>query len=142
MTKIKIDKQRPFSNDYDKNSICLVRVYNKNLKKLGGRHSWVKLTAGTKCIYRTVKAAKPMKGFNMSTIELDYDSLLELEMVSSKKLPDEDGFYPCKITLTPTNKLDALKAYWNHTEHGYRISLRISIVSLFLGLISLLGMLF
>ncbi len=135
--KIDIKKQKPFSNDYDKNSQSLVRIFNKNLKPLGGRHAWVKLTAGSKSIYRTIKAAKPMKGFNSCAIELDYDSLLELEIVSSNNSPDEDGFYPCNIVITKANKIDIFKAYWNHPEHGYRISLRISIISLFLGLVGI-----
>jgi len=39
--KIDIEKQKPFSNDYDQNSLCVVRVFNKKLEALGGRHAWV-----------------------------------------------------------------------------------------------------
>ncbi|MCF6287942.1 MAG: hypothetical protein L3J53_01725 [Proteobacteria bacterium] len=57
--KVEIKKQKPFSNDYDKNSLSVVRIFNKNLKPLGGRHAWVKLSTGSKCIYRTIKAGRP-----------------------------------------------------------------------------------
>jgi hypothetical protein len=137
MTKIEISKQRSFTNDYDNNSLSLVRVFNKNLKPLGGRHSWVKLTAGTKCIYRTIKAGKSSPGFSSNAIELDYDSLRELDLVASNRTSDDEGFYPCNLTISPTNILDVFKAYWNHPEQGYRISLRISMVSLLLGVLGL-----
>lgn len=138
--KIKIEKLRSFTNDYDNNASCVVRVFNKNLKPLGGRHAWVKLSTDSHSIYRMAKAGRSSPGFSKNSIELDYDSLLELNATTSNGEVDEDGFYPCDLTISSTNKLEFIKAYWNHPDHGYRISLQISMISMFLGIVSILGM--
>ncbi len=135
---IEINKSRSFTNTYDHDSFSVVRVYNRHLKALGGRNAWVKLESNSSVIYRMIKASKSSPGFTSSAIETDYDSLLELGQIDASNEPDENKFYPCKLTISPISRFGRFKAYWNHPDYGYRISMQISLVSLLLGFVGLL----
>ncbi|WP_395377021.1 hypothetical protein [Marinicella sp. W31] len=134
--EIKINKSRSFTVDHDYNSFCVVRVYGGHLKALGGRHAWVKLTANDKSIYRTIKAGRRIApALTKDAIEIDYDSMLELEQVSYDNKKDEADFYPCDISVLPATRWEQLKALWQHPDQGYRVSMKISLIGLFLGVI-------
>ena len=143
--EIKINKSRSFTIQHDYNSFCVVRIYGGHLKALGGRHAWVKLTANGKSIYRTIKAGQRIApALTQDAIEIDYDSMLELEQISYDNKKDAGDFYPCDISLSPATQFEQLIALWKHPEQGYRISIRISLIGLFLGVMGfitgLLGM--
>jgi hypothetical protein len=121
---IEINKSRSFTNSYDHDSFSVVRVYNRHLKALGGRNAWVKLESDSAVIYRMVKAGKSSSGFNSAAIETDYDSLLELGQIDASNVSDENKFYPCKLTISPS------RIIWDrHLNKNFR-SANLSILSL------------
>jgi hypothetical protein len=132
-----IKKVRGFSSNHDYTAFSVIRIHSKVIKQLGGRNTWVKISHADKHIYRMALGAKPSKGFTMESVELDYDSCLELECISNSE-KDETNFYPCSLTIQKAPFFGKLIAHWKHPNPGYRVPMQLSMVSFSLGLIGVL----
>ncbi len=141
MTKreiLEINKQRKFSAEYDYYAFAVVRVSPRILKKLGGRNSWVRISSENNHIYRMALGAKSSMGFTQKAMEIDYDSLLELEGGSVPSSDaDENHFRLCKYSIRKASFFETLIAHWNHPNTGYRVPMQLSIVGFTLGVIGL-----
>jgi len=129
-----INKSRGFSSEYDYSAFSVVRVHSKVLKKLGGRYTWVKISQGDACIYRLALGGKSSTGFTMESIEIDYDSCVELDALSNAE-KDENGFYPCLFKIERAELFGKFIAHWKHPNPAYRVPMQLGIVSFSLGCI-------
>ncbi len=132
-----IEKTRSFSATYDYSSFSVVRLHPKLIQKLGGRNTWIKISNGGKSIYRVALGLSQFKDFSIKSMEIDYDSICELDCISSKS-KDELGFYLNDLHIEKANILGIIKAHWNHPNQAYKIPIQISLVSLALGISSVL----
>lgn len=135
---VHISKVRPFSNHDDNRSFSVVRVQTSVLDELGGRGYWIRIKNPEKnvCIYRMVKASQPSQGFDKSSLEIDYDSKLELDL-KDKSSPDERDFYRVNLHLSKASPVGVLLGHWRNPEPGYRLAFRISVLSLFLAILGI-----
>ena len=135
---VHITKVRSFSNHDDNRSFSVVRVQTSVLDELGGRGHWIRIKNPEKsvCIYRMVKASQPSQGFDKLSLEIDYDSKLELDL-KDKSSPDERGFYSVNLHLSKASPVGVLLGHWKNPEPGYRLAFRISVLSLFLAILGI-----
>ncbi|MCK4742890.1 MAG: hypothetical protein KAT25_03645 [Sulfuriflexus sp.] len=131
-----IVKRREFTSSYDYAAFSVVRVHSTILKKLGGRNTWVKICGSDRCIYRLARGGRPAAGFNAGSIELDYDSCVELEVIGNAQ-KDENDFYSCSLTLEKSNFMGKFSAHWKHPNPAYRVPMQLSIIGFTLGIIGL-----
>lgn len=131
MKTITINRVRGYSREQDYDAFTVVRLCNSQLKDLGGRHAWVKITAGSKSIYRRVRGAANT-GLSSGDMELDYDSRLELDIDGSK---DENGFRVCNVSIAPAGFLGSLIAHWGNPNIEYQVSFRLAVLGVALGLL-------
>ncbi len=134
---IEIEKIRGFSSEHDYAAFSVIRLHSKIIKAIGGRNTWVKISSESCHVYRLALGAKASKGFTTKSIELDYDSCLELDSIAGIP-PDEHGFYPCSLKIEKAPFVGKLIAHWKHPNPGYRVPLQISMISFFLGFIGFL----
>jgi len=127
---------RSFTSDYDYMSFSVVRVHSRVLKGLGGRNTWVKLSNSERSIYRLALGAKPATGFIKKSIEIDYDSCVELDCVSST-VKDENSFYSCDLKIEKANFFGQFIAHWKHPNPAYRVPMQVSILSFCFGIAGL-----
>lgn len=129
-----IEKNRGFSSEQDYAAFSVIRLHSKNIKSIGGRNTWVKISSDSCHIYRLSLGARPSNGFTTKSAELDYDSRLEPNSISGKPA-DEHGFYQCSLKIEKAPFEGKLIAHWKHPNPGYRVPLQISMISLLLGVI-------
>ncbi len=132
-----IDKLRSFSSEHDYSSFSVVRIHPKVINQIGGRNTWVKICNGSHCVYRLALGAKSSKGFTHKSMEIDYDSCVELGAVSPQQEKDENNFYPCSLSLERASLTGKMFAHWHHPNPAYRAPMQLSIVSFFLGVVGL-----
>lgn len=132
-TIVHIDKCRVFSRDEDYRNFSVVRVNNDVLKSLGGRGAWIAIEPAEQPVFRRVYGAGPT-GLAKSEIELDYDTRLELNVEINR---DDKGYYPCKLDLRQATTFEVLLAHWNHPSPNYSMPLKLSLISVVLGLLGL-----
>lgn len=135
MNTINFKKVRKFTKEHDYQNFSVVRVQTRLIVELGGRNSWIEIKNGNNKIRRRILGGSGL-GFTKDAIELDYDSMRDLGCLS--KNHDENGFYPCNLEAKKIGFIGQFMAHWNHPSDPHRIPIRISIVSLFLGVVSLL----
>ena len=131
---IQLSRCRDFTRAYDYGRHTVVRVFNKNLGLLGGRHAWVTIQANGKMICRRVMGSGGT-GLSISDFELDYDSRLELGIVREK---DAQGFYECDATIRRACLSERISAQWHHPNHEYRVSYKFAAIGLGLGCVALI----
>lgn len=127
-----IQFQRNFSKEADKSTIGFIRIHNRKLKELGGRNAWVCIEVGTKKIFRMIRGSGNIQDFNQQLIECDYETALELEIKESD--PTCPGSNICSVNLRKANFIEKFFAHWRHPDPFYNFPLKISIVSLALGI--------
>lgn len=132
-----ISSYRRFSSEHDYMSFSVVRIHTSILKTLGGRNTWVKISSSKSSIYRLALGAKPSKGFIKSSIEIDYDSCVELSCISAD-YKDENNFYACSIKIEKAGFLGKFIAHWKHPNPAYRIPMQVSLLSFSLGIAGLI----
>jgi hypothetical protein len=135
---IEIEKIRRFSSEYDYTAFSVIRLHPKIIKVIGGRNTWVKISSESCHVYRLALGAKSSTGFTAKSIELDYDSCLELNSIAGILPRDENGFYPCSMKIEKAPFIGKLIAHWKHPNPGYRVPLQISMVSFILGFMGFL----
>lgn len=139
----KITEYRNYSDEKDADRFAVVRLSNNLIDSLGGRNSWVQIESETgKKIYRTIRGAGN-KDINNHQIELDYDSILELELHRSKNLgefsdKDPSGYKSCNIKLKQIGFFSIIKAHFKHPDPAYRAPMQLAIISTFIGIVSLI----
>lgn len=127
-------------------------------------YSWAKIKLGNHIVYRqvigspnieigTVKGGVFKKEYNKEIFEnyimIDYDLCRELNMNDrnsrkssnwSLKRGESDEIYPIwQVDNLEIEKVRfPIKALWSHPDNGYRISIRISLLSFIIGIFSLI----
>jgi len=132
-----INTQRSFTAEQDYSSFSVVRVHSRILKELGGRNAWVKISNNENCIYRIALGARSSTGFTTKSIEIDYDSHLELGQSSDFQSKCENGFYPCALKIQKAGCFGKVLAHWKHPDPGYRVPMQLGILGFLLGFIGL-----
>jgi hypothetical protein len=125
---------RDFSREYDHSDFGVVRVHNTVLDGLGGRRAWVKIESTIsprKTIYRQALGSGPTS-LTAAQIELDYDSRNDLGIDSTRQ---ENGTYPCSLTVRKCSRVEAFLAHWLHPDLSYQIAFRLGVLSAVLGVI-------
>lgn len=142
--KFAIKFQRKFSRSSDYSEFAMVRVHNFTVSNLGGSGAWVKIQSlddRNKFVYRVIRGHGKDDTFSQDAIEMDYQTSKNHLGISTKKTTteaDQKEFYPCNLEITPADSVkDLFLAHWMHPDPGYRFPVRISIVSLFLGITGL-----
>jgi hypothetical protein len=134
---IPITRVRAFSKKHDYDAFSVIRVHASRIEDLGGRGTWVRVSSVKgKPIYRRAIGLGGVENFTASDAELDYDSRAKLEALGKSK--DDDRFYSCDLTLRRATTIESLLAHWQHPDPAYRLSIRIALLSLGLGILSLL----
>jgi len=109
----------------------IVRLHNGNIGSRGsGRfYRWQPVVVENPNSKRTIvrfvmgsSPSHPIKAEN--SIQLDYDAKLELDWTSSDLL-----------NVYPASQLTLYLWYWRHPDPGYRIAMRLGIISVVLGLL-------
>jgi hypothetical protein len=121
---------RDFTRQNDYNAFSVVRVHNRFVADLGGRHAWVRIRNANATLYRRVRGAGADTSLPPDGIELEYDSRLELGLPGP---PDANGFYACDLTVEPATTLDKIRAHWSHPTIEYRVTYRLAVLSVVLG---------
>lgn len=129
-----ITKARDFTQSHDYDASAIVRLNNTQVAKLGGRHSWVKLSGGAKTLMRRVRGSGGISGLSNDAMEIDYDSRLELGIDDPRS---SDEFYTCSIVITPASFVDKIKAHWFHPNIEYQVPFRLAMIGLALGIVGL-----
>lgn len=89
----------------------------------------VKVSNDSNSIYRIALGAKSSPGFTRRSIELDYDSHLELGRNEEFQKKCENNFYPCALKVEKANFFGKFIAHWKHPDPGYRVPMQLSIRS-------------
>ncbi len=88
-------------------------------------------------MFRTVRGCGQAPGFSRDSLELDYDTCMELNISSAAPLQGglvgQPPFYPCQLEVCWASRLEIIKAHWYHPNPSYRVPLQISLT---LGLLS------
>ena len=134
MFNISVVRARDYSRDQDYDAFTVVRLFNGHIRSLGGRHAWVKICTDNKRIYRRIRGGANL-GLAGDSIELDYDSRLELGIESPR---GEDGFHPCSVVISPASFFGKIMAHWQNPNIEYRVSYRLAILSVVLGFVGLI----
>ena len=125
-----------------------VRIHWQLMRHEGiRRNEWIAVcSAGEGCtIYRKAQGSGDVEGFDDETIMLAYDDMKDLEPDRSRQTVEKIGelsmrgrtadVYPVDWTLHRLRGFEKVMPYWCHPDDGYRLSFRISIVSLIVGLL-------
>lgn len=133
---IHIAKVRDFSEPRDYEAFAIVRMHAQAVNSLDSRDEWVRLDSNGHHIYRRLRGASALgaPGLDKTAMELDYDSRLELGIHGDWR---SNGFIDCDVQVSRAPARAYLAAHWNHPMPAYRVPLRISLVSLVLGLIGI-----
>lgn len=128
----RITTVRDFSRQGDYHAFSVVRVHNRLVADLGGRHAWVRIRSNKATLYRRLRGVGADTSLPVDAIELEYDSRLALGLPGP---PDANGFYACDLAIEPATPLDKMRAHWNHPTIEYRVSYRLALLSVVLGLV-------
>lgn len=134
---IKITKVWDIQKEQDFYDEAISRVHTSILRDTNlKRNQWIKIVNldNKKTIFRKVRGASP-KDSSKEYMELDYDSRLELGIVANK---NDSGYLDVNLRIEQANYIDIFCANWNYPNYAIKISVRISIISLMLGLIGLI----
>ena len=131
--KLPITKIRTFSRTEDASSFSTIRVNKSVLAKLGGRNHWVRIKHGKKAIYRMAKGADAATGFTKETVELDYDSWLELDYDPDTKA-DENRYFPCSMKIRKAVYFEHFIAHWTHPDPAYSVPMQFGIITYLMGI--------
>ena len=136
-----------FPWDYGKR-MPMVRISGHVMSREGiKRNEWVAICPkGEGCtIYRKAQGSGGIGGFTDETVMLQYEDMLELEPDRSSQNVEKLGelrmngkaadVYPVDWTLRKLRGLEKAMPYWKHPDDGYRLSVRISLVSLVVGVL-------
>lgn len=130
--KIVIEKAKSLPDEYQINSDVICIVQNRLVSKLGGRKNWIRIlnTENNKKIYRLMQGSGDIKDHSIDLIRLNYDSRISLgiQTINSEKV---------NLILSKTNLFEKIIANLRHPDIKYSIPLIISLISLFLGFVSL-----
>ena len=131
-----------FKRDYGMR-MPLVRISGRIMSREGiRRNEWVAISPkGDGCtIYRKAQGSGNIIGFDDETIMLQYEDMLDLEPTRSKQVLEAIGelrsgeevqkLYPIDWSLRKLRGPEKAMPYWKHPDDGYRLSVRISVVSL------------
>jgi hypothetical protein len=131
----KISLVRDFSRNQDRDK-AVVRVFNLQLQKLGGRNAWVRISSGNSTIFRRVLGSGEY-GLSANAIELDYDSRLELDELGTL---NAEGYFECPrgLNIQRTSLYDRFRAHWYHPNVEYRAPYQIAVIGLTMGIIGLI----
>lgn len=136
--EVKITQQKGFSNLADYDAFSVIRLHNKVVSSLGGRHSWVRIdSAAGRTAYRMIRGAGSKAPFPTDAMELDYETGISLGIPPAPRQKSAEGFYPCNLMLRRATRWEILRAHWGHPDPAYRFPLQISLVSFFLGVVAL-----
>ena len=133
---MKMTQARIYSDKQDYNAFSAVRLNNNVCSKLGRRGTWVcicNLASGS-TIYRMTRGSSRKAPLTAEQFEIDYEGLAQLEIPFAK---NQNDFRPCDIEITKANQLQLFAAHWRHPDPAYRVPMRLGIISLGLGLLSL-----
>jgi len=127
---ILITQVRDFSEDFVIRGEADVRVENSVLKSLGGRGKWVAISSITddkrRVIYRQMRGLGGVAGFSSESIELDYDSRVELKITKSAL---NSEFYQCRLEVRSIYWWEIFWIHWRHPDTAHRTATRIAIIS-------------
>lgn len=132
MSTLTISKIRTYSRAEDNSSFSVVRVHKRILPLLGGRNRWVKITCGDGSVYRMAKGADSATGFTQETIELDYDTWLELGYDPGTR-GDENRYFPCDMAIRKASRIETYIAHWMHPDPAYSVPMRFGVITYFMG---------
>lgn len=79
-----------------------------------------------------------LKGLSKDSIALDYDAVDALGIRGNFI----NGQIEAELVVSRANAVSLIQYYWDHPETGYRVSMRLSMIGLVLGLIAFIPMLF
>lgn len=128
-----ISRIRDFSKEFDFNDETVCRIHT-SLIQIYGRNNWIKITSKNASIYRRVKGLS-MQNFTKDSMELDYDSRLELGISGAKK---DTGFIDCDVNIKKASLVEVFQANWNYPNYPVKIAFRLGILSVFLAVIGLI----
>lgn len=108
----------------------IVRVPNIHVKRFGRRKAVIitnNSVEGSPSILRYVMGGSSLRGLNSETIALDYDGVNDLNMLYRT---DTD------LEVRPANWLDEQKWLLTHADLNVRLSYRLGVIALGLGVLS------
>ena len=143
LDQTKITSYRNYTDKDDNHRFAVVRLSNNLIDSLGGRYSWIAVESETgKKIYRTIRGAGN-KDIKKDQIELDYDSIVDLELHKTNKsdelfMKDDSGFRSCNLSLKQIGFFRKIEAHFKHPDQAYRAPMQLAIIMAFISLFSLI----
>ena len=132
-----ITQVRNFSKEHDYTTAAC-RLHNHLLNSPFRRNHWVCIEKvdSSERIFRQPKGLVAA-GFTQESLELDYDSRLELGISGDQQ---DGGFIACDLTIRQTSWFESwILANWHHPDHTHRVASRYALFGLGLGALGFLN---